>query len=97
MPNLDAVIATLEVICGSKSVRTRTEGNRHFQRSPVEFFFEGDSRSERLRQRLLQQHTEELFGVSSPHRRVRIIVTLDTEAATNYELVRSFIHGDYFN
>ena len=76
MPNLDAVIATLEVICGSKS-------DRHFQRPPVEFFFEGD--------RLLQQHTEELFGVSSPHRRVRIMVTLDTEAATNYKLVRSFI------
>jgi pyruvate kinase len=76
MPNLDAVIATLEVICGSKS-------DRHFQRPPIEFFFEGD--------RLLQQHTEELFGESSPHRRVRIMVTLDTEAATNYELVRSFI------
>lgn len=76
MPNLDAVIATLEVICGSKS-------DRHFQRPPIEFFFEGD--------RLLQQHTEELFGESSPHRRVRIMVTLDTEAATNYALVRSFI------
>jgi pyruvate kinase len=76
MPNLDAVIATLEVICGCKS-------DRSFQRPPVEFFFEGD--------RLLQQHTEELFGVSSPHRRVRIMVTLDTEAAINYELVRSFI------
>jgi pyruvate kinase len=76
MPNLDAVIATLEVICGSKS-------DRHFQRPPIEFFFEGD--------RLLQQHTEELFGESSPHRRVRIMVTLDTEAATNYELVRGFI------
>ncbi len=76
MPNLDAVIATLEVICGAKS-------DRHFQRPPVEFFFEGE--------RLLQQHTEELFGESSPHRRARIMVTLDTEAATNYELVRSFI------
>jgi pyruvate kinase len=76
MPNLDAVITTLEVICGTKS-------DRHIQRPPVEFFFEGD--------RLLQQHTEELFGEASPHRRVRIMVTLDTEAATNYELVRSFI------
>ena len=76
MPNLDAVITTLEVICGSKS-------DRHFQRPPIEFFFEGD--------RLRQQHTEELFGESSPHRRVRIMVTLDTEAATNYELVQSFI------
>jgi pyruvate kinase len=44
MPNLDAVIATLEVICGSKS-------DRYFQRPPVEFFFEGDSRSEQLSQR----------------------------------------------
>jgi pyruvate kinase len=76
MPNLDAVITTLEVICGSKS-------DRYCQRPPIEFFFEGD--------RLLQQHTEELFGESSPHRRVRIMVTLDTEAATSYELVRSFI------
>jgi pyruvate kinase len=67
MPNLNAVIATLEIICDSKS-------DRHFQRPPIEFFFEGD--------RLLQQHTEELFGESSPHRRVRIMVTLDTEAAT---------------
>jgi pyruvate kinase len=76
MPNLDAVIATLEIICGSKS-------DRHCQRQPIEFFFEGD--------RFLQQHTEELFGESSPHRRVRIMVTLDTDAATNYELVRGFI------
>ena len=76
MPNLNAVIDTLEMICGSKS-------GQHCQRPPIEFFFEGD--------RFLQQHTEELFGPSSPHRRVRIMVTLDTEAATNYELVRDFI------
>jgi pyruvate kinase len=59
MPNLDAVIATLEVICGSESAQ-------HLKRPPIEFFFEGD--------RLLQQHTEELFGQSPSQRRVRIMV-----------------------
>ena len=76
MPNLDAVIATLEVICGSQSAQ-------HLNRPPVEFFFEGD--------RLLQQNTEELFGQSPSQRRVRIMVTLATEAATDYEMVRSMI------
>lgn len=74
IPNLDAVITTLEVICGSES---------HHNRPPLEFFLEGD--------RLLQQHTEELFGESQ--RRVRIMVTLDTEAANNYEKVRGFIQS----
>ena len=76
MPNLDAVIATLEVICGSQSAQ-------HLNRPPIEFFFEGD--------RLLQQNTEELFGQSPSQRRVRIMVTLATEAATDYEMVRSMI------
>ena len=76
MPNLDAVIATLEVICGSQSAQ-------HLNRPPIEFFFEGD--------RLLQQHTQELFGQSPPQRRVRIMVTLPTEAATDYELVREMM------
>ena len=76
MPNLDAVIATLEVICGSESAQ-------HFNRPPIEFFFEGD--------RLLQQNTEELFGQSLPQRRVRIMVTLPPEAATDYEMVREMI------
>ena len=74
IPNLDAVITTLEVICGSES---------HHNRPPIEFFLEGD--------RLLQKHTEELFGESQ--RRVRIMVTLDTDAATDYEMVRGFIQS----
>jgi pyruvate kinase len=74
IPNLDAVITTLEVICGSES---------HHNRPPIEFFLEGD--------RLLQQHTEELFGYSQ--RRVRIMVTLDTDAATDYEKVREFMRS----
>ncbi|MGA7934189.1 MAG: pyruvate kinase [Kovacikia sp.] len=76
MPNLDAVIATLEGICGSKSAQ-------HIARPPIESFFEGD--------RLLQQRTEELFGQPSSQRRVRIMVTLPTEAATNYDLVREIV------
>ncbi len=74
MANLDAVITTLDVICGAES---------HHNRPPIEFFLEGD--------RLLQQHTEELFGDSQ--RRVRIMVTLDTDAATNYEIVRGFMRS----
>ncbi|WP_084227175.1 pyruvate kinase [Nostoc sp. KVJ20] len=76
MPNLDAVITTLEVICGSES-------SQHLNRPPIEFFFEGD--------RLLQQHTEELFGQSPDQRRVRIMVTLPTESATDYKMVREII------
>lgn len=76
MPNLDAVIATLEVLCG-------TESAQHQKRPPIEAFFEGN--------RLLQLHTEELFGKSDPRRRVRIMVTLPTEAATDYELVKKII------
>ena len=76
MPNLEAVIATLEVLCGSKSAQ-------HLHRPPTEFFFEGDQ--------LLQQHTAELFGQAPPQRRVRIMVTLPTEAATDYEIVRQIM------
>jgi pyruvate kinase len=76
MPNLDAVIATLEVICGSKSAQ-------YLNRPPIESFIEGN--------RLLWQNTEALFGPTLPHRCVRIMVTLAIEAATNYEMVRELI------
>ncbi|MBF2085033.1 pyruvate kinase [Thermoleptolyngbya sp. C42_A2020_037] len=48
-------------------------------RPPIEAFFEGD--------RLLKQHTEDLFGPPPARRQVRIMVTLPTEAATDYGLV----------
>jgi pyruvate kinase len=83
MPNLEAVIATLEVICGSKSDQHLNRSPMHLNRPPIEFFFEGD--------RLLQQHTAELFGQAPPQRRVRIMVTLPTEAATDYEMVREIM------
>jgi pyruvate kinase len=75
MPNLDAVIATLEVICGKDAA--------DLKRPPIESFFEGD--------RLLRQHTEALFGSTSSHRRVRIMVTLPTEAAADYALVQEIV------
>ncbi len=76
LPNLDAVIATLAAICQPGDTSLP-------QHPPLTAFFEGE--------RLLQQHTEDLFGVSSSDRRVRIMVTLPTEAATDYELVRDLI------
>lgn len=76
MPNLDAVIASLKVICG-KAVAEQVN------RPPIKAFFEGS--------RLLQQHTEELFGSGLAQRRVRIMVTLPTEAANDYGLVREIV------
>jgi pyruvate kinase len=75
MPNLDAVIATLSVICGND--------DDALKRPSIESFFEGD--------RLLKQHTEALFGSISSDRRVRIMVTLPTEAATDYALVKEIV------
>ena len=66
----------------SEGKDTFNQWRSHIQqlnRPPIEFFFEGD--------RLLKQHTAELFGQSPPQRRVRIMVTLPTEAATDYEMV----------
>ncbi|WP_239651319.1 hypothetical protein [Neosynechococcus sphagnicola] len=76
MPNLEAVIATLAVICGQATTE-------QLHRPPIASFFEGN--------RLLRQHTEELFGPTLSHRRVRIMVTLPTEAATDYGLVREIV------
>jgi pyruvate kinase len=76
LPNLDAVIATLEAVC-------QTSHTSLPQHPAVEDFFEGD--------RLLLEQTEELFGKTLSHRRVRIMVTLPTVAASDYELVRGLL------
>ncbi len=75
LPSLDAVIATLEIICQIN----QTTPNR----PSLQTFLEGD--------RLLQQQTEDVFGQTSAKRRVRIMVTLPTEAASNYQLVRDLL------
>ena len=76
LPNLDAVIATLQAVC-------QTDTDSSISRPSIEAFFEGD--------RLLEQHTEDLFGKRLSNRRVRIMVTLPTEAASDYEFVRNLI------
>lgn len=80
MPNLDAVIATLTAICDKDSNEPPAES---VNRPDLMSFFEGNH--------LLQRRTEELFGPSLAHRRVRIMVTLPTEAATDYDLVRTLL------
>jgi pyruvate kinase len=76
LPNLDAVIATLEAVC-------QTSHESRSKHPAIEDFFEGD--------RLLLEQTEELFGKTLSHRRVRIMVTLPTLAASDYELVRGLL------
>ena len=76
LPNLDAAIATLGAIC-------RQDPALLPQRPSLEAFLLGD--------RLLSLHTEEVFGKSLNQRQVRIMVTLPTEAAQNYQLVRELV------
>jgi pyruvate kinase len=76
MPNLEAVIATLGAICQGDSTTLPT-------RPSIQAFQEGD--------RLLQQHAEDIFGPTLTDRRVRIMVTLPTEAANDYAFVRDLL------
>lgn len=75
LPNLDVAIA-IGAVCHQNPALLP-------QRPSLETFFEGD--------RLLRQHTEEVFGKSSNLRQVRIMVTLPTETADNYQLVRELV------
>ena len=75
MANLDAVTFTLAEICH--------QPNPIKSRPPLTAFFAGD--------KLLKQNTEEVFGISHKLRQVRIMVTLPTEAADNYELVKELL------
>jgi pyruvate kinase len=76
MPNLDAVIATLAAICHLDPASCPAR--------PVPAdFFEGDHH--------LQHHSDELFGKAVGDRRVRIMVTLPTEAAEHYDLIRDLV------
>lgn len=76
MPNLDAVIATLNAIAYPRASQLPAH-------PALTDFFEGSHR--------LEQNTEAMFGKSRSSRRVRIMVTLPTEAATDPCLVRSLI------
>lgn len=76
MANLDAVIATLGKVCGVEPALLPSH-------PPLTEFFEGD--------RLLQSHTEDVFGEAPTYRQVRIMVTLPTIAASDYQFVKDLL------
>ncbi|MEO1134283.1 MAG: pyruvate kinase [Cyanobacteria bacterium J06639_1] len=73
---LDAAIATLGKLCHITAEPLP-------QRPELSAFFEGE--------RLLQHHADELFGSLYGTRRVRMMVTLPSEAASNVEFVRDLL------
>jgi len=76
LATLDAVIATLAAIV--------QEDKAHLPKHPpLSTFFRGE--------RLLSGNAEALFGKPFSRRRVRIMVTLPTEAAHDYKLVRDLL------
>jgi pyruvate kinase len=78
LPNLDAAIATLGAICQDISPDLPRHPSAHT-------FFEGD--------RLLRQHTTDVFGTAPLHRRVRIMVTLPGAAADDYDFMHQLVNS----
>ncbi len=76
LPNLDGVIATLGAVCNQDP----TFLPKH---PPLKAFFEGD--------RLLKNHTDEVFGHSANNRTVRIMVTLPSDAATDDNFILDLV------
>ncbi|MGZ3489199.1 MAG: pyruvate kinase [Isosphaeraceae bacterium] len=77
-------MATLDAILCSIAPLTDMESNLSIPRRPsAEAFFEGDL--------LLERNTDEVVGPPPHGRRERIMATLPTEAATDYELVRDLV------
>ena len=76
IPSLDAVIATLGAICKVNSATLPS-------RPAIQEFQESD--------RLLQQQTEAVLGQTTGERRVRIMVTLPTEAASDDDFMRDLL------
>jgi len=76
LPSLDAVLTSLGAVCQVDPVGLP-------QRPTPPLFFAGAQQ--------LRHNTEALFGRSMSDRQVRIMVTLPTEAADDYELVCSLL------
>jgi pyruvate kinase len=76
LATLDAVIATLAAVAHEDEASVP-------ERPPLSRFFLGERR--------LAANVEELFGPSSSRRRGRIMVTLPTEAATDYAFVHDLV------
>ncbi len=77
MPTLDAVLRTLAELIDREAEPSVPA------RPSADSFFEGDM--------LLERNTDKVFGPPPHGRRERIMATLPTEAATDYELVRDLI------
>ncbi|MEN9225445.1 MAG: pyruvate kinase [Thermostichus sp. HHBFW_bins_43] len=75
------VLPNLDAVIATLKHICGQEGPPHHP--PLAALFEG--------QRLLHRHTEDLFGPPLPHRRVRILVTLPTEAAFDEALVKEML------
>lgn len=76
LANLDAVLSTLGALCGADPATLP-------RRPPLHVFFRGE--------RLLQRAAEALLGPAPAHRQTRIMVTLPTEAASQYEFVYELV------
>ncbi len=75
LPNLEAVLATLELICERES--------KQFRHPPLPDFFQGEQ--------ILSQNLDGLFGPQKGERRIRILVTMPSEAATDYNLMLDLV------
>lgn len=76
MPNLQAVIATLSEVC-------QLPEEKRMPHPRVNKFYRGE--------RMLQRRTEEVFGKPHPERRVYIMVTMPTEAATDSKIIHDLM------
>lgn len=75
------VLPTLDAVIAT--LKAVCHANSQVNHPPIREFLQGDL--------LLQQNTEFLFGETPHQRRVRIMVTLPSQAASNYEFVRDLI------
>lgn len=76
LPNIDAILAVLDRLCGVERPDIKAG-------IATPDFTNG--------QQLLLQHTQMLLGECSPGRHVRIMVTMPSEAASNYGLIRDLL------
>ena len=78
LASIDAVLAMLDRLCGAEHAGLEADTAPSFMSGPG----------------LLRHHTEVLLGPGSLERQVRIMVTMPSEAASNYSLIRDLLaHG----
>jgi pyruvate kinase len=77
------VLATVDAILEVLHRLTRHPRKQRIPEAEIIDFTDG--------QRLLTEHTEALLGPTGPERRVRIMVTIPTEAADNYTIIHNLL------